>query len=89
MPIVWTNKRVGKCILEKGDSGIHVQRITIKGPVKRTGMRKIMAKGLIMDRRAIWEDAGGGSLLGGGKKRRQRESEREIKEGRNYFPRHE
>ena len=54
--------------MEKGDSGIHVQRITIKGPVKRTGRRKIMVKGLIMDRRAIWEEAGGGSFLGAKKK---------------------
>jgi hypothetical protein len=53
--------------LEKGVSRVHVQRITIKGPVKRTGRRKIMANGLIMDRRAICEKAGGGSFLGGGK----------------------
>jgi hypothetical protein len=57
---------VGKCILEKGDSGLHVQRITIKRSVKRTIRRKIMVKGLIMDRRAIWEEARGGSFLGRG-----------------------
>jgi len=56
--------------LAKGDSGVHVQRITIKGPVK-TGRRKIMANGLIMDRRAICQKAGGGSFLG--EKKRERD----------------
>jgi hypothetical protein len=70
--------------LEKSDSGIHVQRITIKGPVTRTERRKIMAKRLIMNRRAIWEEAGGVSFFWGGEHR-----EREIKERRNYFPCHE
>jgi hypothetical protein len=50
--------------LEKGDSRIHVQRITNEGPVKRTGRRKIMVNGLIMDRRAIWEKAEGGEKKG-------------------------
>jgi hypothetical protein len=60
--------------LEKGDSGIHVQRITITGPVKRTGRRKIVVKGLIMDKTVIWEEAGGGSFLGE-KKIKERVSE--------------
>jgi len=55
--------------LAKGDGGVHVQRITIKRPVKRTGRRKIMANGLIMDRKAICQKAGGGSFLGEKKKK--------------------
>jgi hypothetical protein len=43
-------------------------------------------KGLIMDKRAIWEEARGGSFFGGGRERK-RGGERERE--RNYFPCHE
>jgi hypothetical protein len=69
MPIVWPSKRVGKCILEKGDSVIHVQRITIKKSGKMT-RRKIMVKGMIMDRRAICGKRGR-FFLGRGKGERE------------------